>query len=396
MSRWTLSALIAMAPALAGAPPGASPVRGPQAPTQPADPVRRIREIGIRLPRVLTSLTPRQEALAVEGCRLYRRLEKRFEELDPKTRGNLLLLGIRSGSAAGEPEVMFSAAKRYWRSLPVEKRGEYAAYVLAWAGILAGRPAEAKEALNHLIARPPTPARAAWARGMLPIAEDCAKPVKLRFQLLDGKHVDLADLRGKAVVLDFWATWSQASLRQREHLRSFYRQRRGDGRFYMVSLSLDATVEQARRGAAKAAMTWPQAMDRGARGRFRGKGVPHVVVLSARGRVIWQGHPAERTTLAWTTDFARRQGARMAERARSDGPASAPATAAPAGPRASPPQQAVSDARAAEADRKYKVARSYWKMGLRDRCRAILREIVQKYPRTPAAEKARAFLRAAR
>ena len=36
---------------------------------------------------------------------------------------------------------------------------------------------------------------------------DMTKPLDLKFTSVDGKEVNLADLKGKVVLIDFWATW---------------------------------------------------------------------------------------------------------------------------------------------------------------------------------------------
>ncbi len=45
---------------------------------------------------------------------------------------------------------------------------------------------------------------------VLPVAcaqVDQTKPLDLKFTAVDGRKVDLSELRGKVVLIDFWATW---------------------------------------------------------------------------------------------------------------------------------------------------------------------------------------------
>jgi hypothetical protein len=45
------------------------------------------------------------------------------------------------------------------------------------------------------------------ALGLLaPMAAEAAKPLDLKFTAVDGSDVDLADMRGKVVIIFFWAT----------------------------------------------------------------------------------------------------------------------------------------------------------------------------------------------
>jgi hypothetical protein len=46
-----------------------------------------------------------------------------------------------------------------------------------------------------------------WANGVINRMESVGRPIKLRFIAVDGRAVDLAEMRGKVVLIDFGATW---------------------------------------------------------------------------------------------------------------------------------------------------------------------------------------------
>ncbi|HZV20622.1 MAG TPA: TlpA disulfide reductase family protein [Hyphomicrobiales bacterium] len=54
----------------------------------------------------------------------------------------------------------------------------------------------------------------------------------------DGREFDLEAMRGKVVLVDFWATWCAPCLAEFPVLRSFYRQYRSKG-FELIALSID-------------------------------------------------------------------------------------------------------------------------------------------------------------
>jgi thioredoxin-like negative regulator of GroEL len=100
---------------------------------------------------------------------------------------------------------------------------------------------------------------------------------------LAGERVTLESLRGKPVVLDFWATWCgpcRASVPELKSLAKKYQDR-----LSIVSVSADEDAETARRFAASNAMTWTQCHDpRGELQRLFGvRAIPHYFVIDAEG-----------------------------------------------------------------------------------------------------------------
>ena len=57
---------------------------------------------------------------------------------------------------------------------------------------------------------------------------------------LQGRTVQLSDLRGKAVVVDFWATWCPPCLFQVPELNAFWKKHRDAGDVAVIGVSVDA------------------------------------------------------------------------------------------------------------------------------------------------------------
>ena len=66
---------------------------------------------------------------------------------------------------------------------------------------------------------------------------DAAAPA-LVATALDGQTFDLAKLRGKVVLVNFWATWCAPCRKEMPTLDAFYRRYRAQG-FEMIGVSVD-------------------------------------------------------------------------------------------------------------------------------------------------------------
>ncbi|QAA76647.1 MAG: hypothetical protein BIP78_0881 [Candidatus Bipolaricaulis sibiricus] len=83
----------------------------------------------------------------------------------------------------------------------------------------------------------------------------------LRFDaFLDGRPVALSALRGKVVLVDFWATWCGPCMNELPALVDLYAARRGDG-FEIVAVSLDTNERDLRTVLATRDIQWPVAFE---------------------------------------------------------------------------------------------------------------------------------------
>jgi peroxiredoxin len=75
---------------------------------------------------------------------------------------------------------------------------------------------------------------------------------------LDGRKVELAKLRGKVVLVDFWATWCGLCRAEFPRLRETYRLYGGGTDFEIVGVSVDDDPDAAARVARGLGLSWPQ------------------------------------------------------------------------------------------------------------------------------------------
>jgi len=103
-------------------------------------------------------------------------------------------------------------------------------------------------------------------------------------QDLEGQTVSLADLRGKPVVLNFWATWCGPC---KVEIPSFQRFAANNPDVHVVGIVADGPAPKVARFAQDAGMTYPIVM--GTRAVQRDYGVssyPTTVILDANGEVV--------------------------------------------------------------------------------------------------------------
>jgi thiol-disulfide isomerase/thioredoxin len=116
-----------------------------------------------------------------------------------------------------------------------------------------------------------------------------AVPLELKFTAIDGTKVDIAKLRGKVVLIDFWATWCGPCMEDLPEVKKTYESLHARG-LEIVGISLDEDRHDLVAALKKKEISWPQHFDgksfEGALAkRFNITGIPTMWLLDKKGRV---------------------------------------------------------------------------------------------------------------
>lgn len=162
------------------------------------------------------------------------------------------------------------------------------AVVLALAGCGGGSEktgdASGGKTTQDQAARPP---QQASARGVIPAAQRGPAP-EVRSRSISGATWDLASMRGKVVLVDFWATWCPPCRKTIPHLIELQNEY-GDRGLEVVGISLDQGGEQlVTQFVQQSGINYPIVVDGSGTyaNRFGGvEGIPTVFLIDKQGRI---------------------------------------------------------------------------------------------------------------
>ena len=112
----------------------------------------------------------------------------------------------------------------------------------------------------------------------------------ISFTSTTGEEVDLAKMKGKVVLVDFWATWCGPCIAEMPNVIAAYNKYHGKG-FEIVGISLDQSKESLDAYVSENKMAWPQYFDgkgwqSDIAGKFGISSIPATFLVGKDGKVV--------------------------------------------------------------------------------------------------------------
>ncbi|MGA2555711.1 MAG: TlpA disulfide reductase family protein [Verrucomicrobiota bacterium] len=122
-------------------------------------------------------------------------------------------------------------------------------------------PEKSRDVIKEIAANADAPAEIKDAAAQMQKHLDrVGRPFALKYAANDGREVDLDKLRGKVVLVDFWASWCQPCVEMMPEVKEAYGQFHSNG-FEIAGINLDQEKESFTNFVAEQKMEWPQFFD---------------------------------------------------------------------------------------------------------------------------------------
>lgn len=113
------------------------------------------------------------------------------------------------------------------------------------------------------------------------------KSLDLKFSAIDGRAVDVQSMKGKVVLVDFWATWCGPCLEELPNVKAAYQKLQAKG-FEIVGISLDRKKDDLTKMIADEKIPWPQFFDDSGEGnrfaqQFEVESIPTMWLVDKKG-----------------------------------------------------------------------------------------------------------------
>jgi peroxiredoxin len=195
---------------------------------------------------------------------------------------------IMNSDATNRIDLFVEGARQLIKDYPKEANGyQFLMSAIEDYGFL-GEEAKAR-ALAAELADGSAPERfKLWAKGFLNRLDSSGKPVSLKFTAVDGREVDLAQMRGKVVLVDFWGGHCAPCVEELPRVKAAWKTFHAQG-FEVIGISCDTDKKELEEYVKQHGISWPQYYDGKQQSEnkltvsFGIDGIPHMFLVDKTG-----------------------------------------------------------------------------------------------------------------
>ncbi|HEY6217950.1 MAG TPA: redoxin family protein [Pyrinomonadaceae bacterium] len=208
-------------------------------------------------------------------------------------------LSLQELAERKDQKKLLAAEAIYRQGLAIEGAPAVMRYNLGVALLEMNRDEEGIAELKTYVKEQPNGAYLETARQMIRDPRRAREKFAPDFTFVssEGEHIALEDLRGKVVLIDFWATWCPPCVESVPEIRNLYKRYSKEGNFVIIGISSDDDEQEWRDFTAKNKMVWPQYRDKDHRivSAFGIRAFPTYILIDHEGIVRYSS-----IGLSWT------------------------------------------------------------------------------------------------